>query len=256
MIVPANVLGPSISLNSVSLTINEQVLLDDITCHFSAGGWHAVLGPNGGGKSTLLKTLLGLNPHQGELVIDWPVEPTSLDKRSAQHARLGYIPQLVAFDASLPISVRDYLLMTLSIRPVWFHRALPPEVENALQQIGLETKLDRKVGDLSGGERQRLMLATALLKQPKLLILDEPMTGLDKSGKAQVVALLEAFHQAGGTIIMVEHDWELVKRSADTLSWIDKTYLSLEKDNDMLAAQAKAMSLVESMAGQQAEVRI
>ncbi|GAA3925043.1 metal ABC transporter ATP-binding protein [Litoribacillus peritrichatus] len=205
--------GPSVQLNEVSVSEGELRLLDNISTEFFAHGWHAVLGPNGGGKSTLLKTILGLTAHQGTLQILWPEQ---------SECKLGYLPQSMPFDASLPISVRDYLLMSLSKKPIWFSRKLPAEIQAAIQQVHLTEKLDRRVGDLSGGERQRLMLATALLKSPDLLILDEPMTGLDQSGQADVLGILSEYHQSGGTIIMVEHNWALVEQHCDQVYWIDQ----------------------------------
>ena len=213
--IPDKIYGPSIHFEQVSLEQGSQTLLDNISCQFDAGQWHAVLGPNGGGKSTLLKTLLGLTPHQGKVTIQWPGAIQG-------KGRIGYLPQQIPFDSSLPISVRDYLLMSLSSRPVWFKRKLPKPALEALEHIHLINKLDRKIGDLSGGERQRLMLSTALLQKPSVLILDEPMTGLDKDGQQDALSLLTQFHQAGGTIIMVEHDWALVQKYCQNIFWIDK----------------------------------
>lgn len=217
--IQSKIYGPKLNLNQVSLTLGTQNLLDDINCEFEAGGWHAVLGPNGGGKSTLLKTLLGLTPHSGELEIHWP--KNALKKPNSKRGEIGYIPQLMPFDASLPISVRDYLLMSLTRKPIWFKRKLPEDVELALEHIQLKEKLDRRIGDLSGGERQRLMLTTAMLQKPSLLILDEPMTGLDKAGQSETLNLLTRFNTAGGTIIMVEHDWNIVKSHCDHVFWIE-----------------------------------
>ncbi|MFC3149796.1 metal ABC transporter ATP-binding protein [Litoribrevibacter euphylliae] len=219
--IPSLISGPSLTLDNVSLTIGSQRLLDAIHCEFESGQWHAVLGPNGGGKSTLLKTILGLTPHSGSIKVNWPKE--ALTGAKSKRGNIGYIPQLMPFDASLPISVRDYLLMSLSSRPIWFKRKLPKTVETALEHIQLKDKLDRRIGDLSGGERQRLMLTTAMLQNPSLLILDEPMTGLDKTGQQETLSLLSKFHQAGGTIVMVEHDWNIVKNHCDQVYWIDSS---------------------------------
>ncbi len=218
MTIPNTLTGPSVLLEQTSVKEGDQQLLSAITTEFKAGGWHAILGPNGGGKSTLLKAILGLTPHQGSITIQWP----TAEPNTQSQGRLGYLPQSMPFDASLPISVRDYLLMSLSKKPIWFSRKIPVEVEVALNQVQLNDKLDRKVGDLSGGERQRLMLATALLQAPTLLILDEPMTGLDQQGQKDVLNLLSEFNTAGGTILMVEHNWQIVKQHCDQVYWIDK----------------------------------
>ncbi|MCH2159927.1 MAG: metal ABC transporter ATP-binding protein [Oleiphilaceae bacterium] len=213
-----NIAGPNLKLRNVHFHLGNQILLKDISVEFTRGLWYGIAGPNGGGKSTLIKTILGLNNHQGSITLDWPSSP---ELEGA--GNIGYIPQLLPFDESLPISVRDYLLMSLSTKPVWFKRGLPIEVENALEHIQLKDKLERRIGDLSGGERQRLMLATALLQNPGLLILDEPMTGLDEQGKKDSLELLNRFKVAGGTILMIEHDWGLIREHCNQTFWVDKT---------------------------------
>lgn len=212
--IPEKIHGPAIELDQVAVNEGSQVLFDPISCRFEAGQWHAILGPNGSGKSSLLKTLLGLKNHRGMININWP------DK---QQARLGYMPQLVPFDVSLPISLRDYLLMSLSQRPVFMHRKLDDKVLQGLEQLRLHDKLERRLGDLSGGERQRLMLLCSLLPEPSLLIVDEPMSGLDAAGRDETIGLLTDYRNAGGTIIMVEHDWQLVEANCDFIYWLDGT---------------------------------
>lgn len=221
-IIENEILGPSISVNDVSVLEGTLTILEGASGNFAAGQWHGVLGPNGGGKSTLLKTILGLTNHKGVINIEWSKKADEAKK----YGTLGYLPQLTPFDGSLPISVRDYLLMSLSTKPVWFKRSLPKTVLQALAEIGLNNKLERKLGDLSGGERQRLMLCTALLKRPSLLILDEPMTGLDQQGQQDCLELLQRFKESGGTLIMVEHDWEVVEAYCDSVYWIDQTIVT------------------------------
>ncbi|MEM7564034.1 MAG: metal ABC transporter ATP-binding protein [Pseudomonadota bacterium] len=217
--IPSEIPGPAITLKQVTVSEGQQVLLDPISCRFEGGQWHAILGPNGSGKSSLLKTILGLKNHLGTIRIEWC---SSVTNQASRQTPLGYLPQLVPFDASLPISVRDYLLMSLSSRPVYLDRELNGTAYNALQKVDLHDKLERRLGDLSGGERQRLMLVCALLQNPALLILDEPMSGLDADGREEIIALLEAFRDAGGTILMVEHDWSLVQAHCDYVHWLDR----------------------------------
>ncbi len=230
-----SIFGPAINFESVGLTEGSLTILNDINAEFTAGGWHAVLGPNGGGKSTLLKAILGLTQHHGTIQIHWPqTEP----KSPARFGSIGYLPQLLPFDASLPISVKDYLFMTISIKPAWFQRKLPHEVLSALIEVGLDGKVERKIGDLSGGERQRLMLCVALLQKPSLLILDEPLTGLDQQGRKEVLALLSKFHQSGGSIIMVEHDWQVVAHYCDHVYWVNKSLRFIDDFSMFMANQS------------------
>ena len=213
--IETQIAGPHIKLEDVSLQAGQQLLLESINARFKSGDWIGIVGPNGGGKSSLLKTILGLNNHSGKIELSWPEAGNGA-------GRIGYVPQLLPFDNSLPISVRDYLLMSLSKKPLWFDRKLPKIAEEALVSISLTAKLEQRIGDLSGGERQRLVLATALSQKPGLLVLDEPMTGLDKEGKQDSLKLLQAFKHAGGTILMVEHDSALVERYCDQRYWIEK----------------------------------
>lgn len=233
-LIPKRVLGPSVVLESVGLQEGKLTILHDVNGTFIAGQWHGILGPNGGGKSTLLKTVLGLKNHHGKVTIHWPQDE---DADEPKAGTIGYLPQLSPFDSSLPISVRDYLLMSLSTKPVWFKRSLPKNVLIALEEIRLDGKLERRLGDLSGGERQRLMLCTALLKKPSLLILDEPMTGLDKQGQDDCLSILSKFHKAGGTLIMVEHDWEVVEAHCEQIHWIDGTIQSQYSNEEFFAQQ-------------------
>lgn len=233
------ILGPAIHFDAVGLVEGNLTILKDINAKFTSGGWHAVLGPNGGGKSTLLKAILGLTQHHGTIQIEWPQAES---RPPTGFGSIGYLPQLLPFDASLPISVKDYLFMTISTKPAWFQRKLPHTVLNALTEVGLEGKVERKIGDLSGGERQRLMLCVALLQKPSLLILDEPLTGLDQQGRQEVLALLSKFHQSGGSIVMVEHDWQIVEQYCDHVYWVNKS-LQVIDDFSVFMAKQSAHSL-------------
>ncbi|OLQ91867.1 hypothetical protein BIY21_12690 [Vibrio ponticus] len=234
-LVATNISGPSVHLENISVDEGNLKLLNQVDVIFESGGWHAILGPNGGGKSTLLKTILGQKNHQGRLTIHWAHAPNKTNKTKQ---RIGYLPQLMPFDASLPISVRDYLLLNLSPKPIWFNRSLSDQIKHGLVNLGLEEKLGRKIGDLSGGERQRLMLCTALLQKPTILILDEPMTGLDKQGRDDCLQLLKQFHHAGGTIIMVEHDWQVVEQHCEHIYWVDKHLKKIDRASDFFLKNA------------------
>ncbi|MEM9605197.1 MAG: ATP-binding cassette domain-containing protein [Pseudomonadota bacterium] len=214
------VLGPRIRMRNVCLDEGRERVLDAVSCEFAAAQWHAILGPNGGGKSSLLKTLLGLKAHEGSVEIAWSAAP---DATGDRRDRVGYVPQLEPFDASLPISVADYLHMASGTR-AQVGRWQPSEaVVEGLGTLRLDDKLGRRLGDLSGGERQRLLLLGALMLAPCLLLLDEPMSGLDADGRDATVALLARFRDAGGTILMVEHDWDLVRARCDHVYWLDRS---------------------------------
>ena len=136
-----------------------------------AGTIHCIVGANGGGKTSLVRSLLGQMPHSGRISIEWH------DNRV-----IGYVPQSLDFDKSLPITVRDFMAMATPAParvPRRVAGAARARSSATLERLGLAGKLDAKLGSLSGGERQRVLLAQALIPEPALLVLDEPTTGLD-----------------------------------------------------------------------------
>ena len=166
--------GPAIEFERVNLTLGATSILEDVSFNVEAATLHCIVGANGGGKTSLVRSLLGQMPHSGGISVEWR------DGRV-----IGYVPQSLDFDKSLPITVRDFLAMTTQRRPVFLgvSRARRAEIERTLARLGLAGKLQAKLGSLSGGERQRVLLAQALIPEPALLVLDEPTTGLDVAGK-------------------------------------------------------------------------
>ena len=203
--------GPALSLDKVSITIQGNPLLSASSSQFFSGGWHGIAGPNGGGKSTLLKAVAGLMNHQGEIALRWP----------NGRGGVGYMPQLSPFDASLPITSSDFLRLHCNKQPIWKVYKKSPKIEAAIDKVGIRSLLSKRIGTLSTGERQRVLLTCALLNEPSILLLDEPMAGVDKQGREQIIQLLNDFKAAGGTLIMVEHDWQVIQECCDTLAWID-----------------------------------
>ena len=205
-------MGPGIELKQLSLTLGENRLLQPMDLYLEAGKLHLLTGANGAGKSSLLKCMAGLMPHSGEVLRHWPAQKTNRSKQT-----VAYIPQLEAFDATLPITIRDYLNASIHAR-VFFRRIdhqQQARIDQILAQVGLSDKQDRKLGQLSGGERQRLLFARALAQEAKLWFLDEPMTGLDQEAQAQIQALILRLKAQGCTLIMVHHGDAFVQQYAD-----------------------------------------
>lgn len=204
--------GPSVFFRQLSVTANGHSLLKPLDLSLSGGQWHAIAGPNGGGKSTLLKALCGQHHHQGCIAIDWS---------GSDRQEIGYVPQLAPFDASLPVTARDFLMLNSQRRPIWQRYKSDPDIERVVERLHIMSLLDKRLGTLSTGERQRVLLAAALLKSPTLLLLDEPIAGVDQAGKQLMLTILERFHQQGGTTIMVEHDPSVIKQKCDTVTIIN-----------------------------------
>lgn len=209
--------GPRIDLAGIDLTLGRTRILEQVSFSVAAGSVHAIVGPNGGGKSSLIKTLLGQMPHQGQLTLHWP----------SQREVIGYVPQALEFDRGLPMTVDDFMAAMCQQRPAFLglSRRVRPDIDAALAKVGMLDKRKRRMGALSGGERQRVLLAQGLIPEPQLLVLDEPMSALDEAGIQVFEQLLHGWRQAGTTVLWIEHDLEAVLRLADRVTGLSRKLL-------------------------------
>lgn len=201
--------GPSISLDGVSLQYGEHIILQDIHTEFKSGQCHVIMGPNGGGKTSLLRSVLGLTPFDGEISVHWP------DLNQIHRVgKVGYVPQKAMFEASLPLTVMDFVLLNQTRIPLFWRRK-SKQTRYALEQlerVGMVARCDRRMGQLSGGEQQRVLFAQALLDDPSLLVLDEPTTGMDEQGVRYLERLIHELVLESKTILAVHHDVTAVRR--------------------------------------------
>ncbi|WP_445177564.1 metal ABC transporter ATP-binding protein [Pseudomonas sp. McL0111] len=211
------VLGPTLDFSNVCLTLGRTTILDQVTFQVQPGSVHALVGPNGGGKSSLIKTLLGQMPHQGRLSLQWPGEP----------GIIGYVPQALEFDRGLPMTVDDFMAAMCQRRPAFLglSKHYAGAIGDALERVGMQDKRKRRMGALSGGERQRVLLAQGLIPAPQLLVLDEPMSALDEAGIQVFERLLNDWRAAGITVLWIEHDLEAVKRLANRVTGLNRRVL-------------------------------
>jgi len=196
--------GPAITLNNVSLRYENNIVLHGINSTFEAGQCHVIMGPNGGGKTSLLRSVLGLTPFKGEINVHW----------SDKKGKIGYVPQKASFEPSLPLTVLDFILLNQSRSPLFFNFNKKHKV-NALKQlarVGMEDRALLRMGQLSGGEQQRVLFAQALLDNPDLLILDEPTNGMDDQGVRYFESLITDLVSENKTIVVVHHDISAVRR--------------------------------------------
>ena len=209
--------GPGVEFDQVSLTLGRTLILDHVSFSIRPGSVHALVGPNGGGKSSLIKTLLGQMPHQGRLCLNWPAEP----------GVIGYVPQALEFDRGLPMTVDDFMAAMCQRRPAFMGLSpkVAPAIGEALERVGMQDKRKRRMGALSGGERQRVLLAQGLIPAPQLLVLDEPMSALDEAGAQVFERLLAHWRASGVTVLWIEHDLAAVKRLADRVTGLNRQVL-------------------------------
>lgn len=193
---------PIIEARAVWFSYNGEPVLQDINLQVAAGDFVAMIGPNGGGKTTLLKVLLGLlEPTHGT------VRVYGNPPHEVSH-RIGYVPQNTAVGSNFPISVLDVVLMGHLCPGAKWPRSSRRQRRlaiEALNQSGVADLAGRRIGDISGGQRQRVFIARALVSEPEVLFLDEPTSGIDAQGQIELYCLLEQLN-ADKTIVMVSHD--------------------------------------------------
>jgi len=204
--------SPSVVCDDMTVNIEQNILLSNFNLTVEPGCWMGIVGPNGGGKSTLLKALLGLVPHQGLISFDW---------HQGKIGSIGYVPQLAPFDATLPITVLDYLRIVCENRPVWLRYKRNQRISQTMAKFAISHFSDKRIGTLSTGERQRVLLCGALINEPDMLIIDEPLAGVDKQGHQLILDILSDYHQTGKTILMVEHHWSVVASYCQQVAYID-----------------------------------
>jgi ABC-type Mn2+/Zn2+ transport system ATPase subunit len=204
---------PLVELDHAAIGYGRRAILSGIGISVLPGEFLALVGPNGGGKTTLVRTLLGTLP----LVAGRLVRPRPI--------RTGYVPQREHVDSSWPFTVAEVVLMgrVASLGPL--RRPGPrdrEEARRALARVGIEDLADRRLGELSGGQRQRTLIARALAAHPELLALDEPTNGMDPGAELTTMDLLRDVHRDGGpAIVMVSHRIEAVANYARTLAFVD-----------------------------------
>ena len=206
-----------LKVQNVSVKIGGDKILRDVNLHVHCGQMVALIGPNGAGKSTLLKALLGEREFDGNILFSVPGS-------SRARARIGYVPQSPNFDPGDPVSVADLFTCCLSRRPAFLGASKKDRelIEECLERVHGEDLIDKRVGTLSGGELQRVLLALALEPMPNILILDEPLSGVDIEGQTGLMDMLDEIRRDYDlSILMTTHDFSMLGRYADRVVLID-----------------------------------
>jgi zinc transport system ATP-binding protein len=211
-------------IEDLGVTIGSTTILEHVNLHLHCGQLTALIGPNGAGKTTLLRAMLGELPHTGELHFA-PVR-----KESAETApRIGYVPQKLEMDSLAPISARDLFAGAASRWPSWLgcRAVVSKEARRMLAIVGGEELIDKRLGQLSCGQLQRVLLALALTPAPDILLLDEPVSGVDQAGIELFYRMISQFRRDFDlAILLISHDLPAVARFADRMIFLNRTILS------------------------------
>ena len=208
-------------VENLSVKIGADYILRNVNLHVHCGELVALIGPNGAGKSTFLKAILGQREYEGVIAF---TEPGQRSKKP----RIGYVPQSPAFDPSDPVSVSDLFACCMSKRPAFLGlgKSMRALVQECLERVHGEDLMDKRIGTLSGGELQRVLLALALEPMPNILILDEPLSGVDVEGMVTLMDMLDEIRKNFDlSILMTTHDFSMLPRYADQVVLIDRGVL-------------------------------
>ena len=175
-------------INNISVKFGKEVVLKNVNIHIHCGELTVIIGRNGAGKSTLLKAILGEVEHTGNITF------MDIKENVAKRIKIGYVPQSINIEKHMPTTVYDLFASCICYVPVFLKKdkKIYQEIKEQLKLFGAEKLIDKSIGDLSGGELQRVLLAIATKPAPNLLILDEPVSGIDKNGTRDFYELVNS----------------------------------------------------------------
>src|SRR5215213_7447167 len=224
---------PVLDVQHISVRYNGHAALEDITFHLHAGERVAVVGPNGAGKSTLFKVVSGvLQPNTGEVNI--------FGSRPRGHVCIAYIPQRSQVDWNFPVNVADVVMMGRSAKlgPLnWPHKKDWEHVHHALETVELANLASRQISQLSGGQQQRMFIARALAQEAELMLMDEPLTGLDTPSQEGLLNLLDTLKTQKVTLMVATHDLDQAARHFDRIMLLNHQIVAFGNPSDVLQTE-------------------
>ena len=222
------------TITHLGVTLGKVKILHDINFSLNCGELTVLIGPNGAGKTTLLKALLGEVPHSGSITFHEALgRPRKL--------QVGYVPQKINIEKNSPVSVYDLFASFLTKKPVFLrkNKTTAKSIQEQLAQFDVAQHIESRLCDLSGGELQRVMLALAVVPIPEVLILDEPVSGIDRNGLTVFYdKLIELKQKKDITILLVSHDLQLISSYADRVMLLNKTILAQGEPDSVLKSSA------------------
>ena len=220
-------------VQNMSVKIGGSAILSNISMHVHCGQLVALIGPNGAGKSTFLKAILGQQEYDGVISFSMPGS-------RGRSMKIGYVPQSPVFDPGDPMSVADLFVCCMSRRPAFWGigKAMRERILDCLDRVHASDLIDKRVGTLSGGELQRVLLALALEPIPNILILDEPLSGVDVEGQTGLMDMLDEIRSTYDlSILMTTHDFTMLPRYADQVVLIDHQIVGIGTAEEVLSSE-------------------
>lgn len=220
-------------IQNLSVNAGGNTILENINLHIHCGEMVALIGPNGAGKSTLIKSILGQHPYEGLINFSTP------GVRHRRKLTIGYVPQSPNFDPAESMTVADLFACCMSKRPAFLglSHSMRQTVLDCLARVRGTKLIDKRVGTLSGGELQRVLLALALEPIPNILILDEPLSGVDIDGVEELMDMLDEIRKTYDlSILMTTHDFSTMEKYADQAVLIDRTILTQGDPSTVLSS--------------------
>jgi len=243
--------SPTVELTDVTVRYNGTLALDNVSFQLARGEQVAVVGPNGAGKSTLFKVIAGvLHPARGEVKV--------YGHGPGGHICIAYVPQRSQVDWTFPVNVADVVMMGrigqlgLLRRP---RRRDWDYVHRCLEVVGMAGLAERQIGELSGGQQQRVFIARALAQQAELMLMDEPLTGLDVTSQGDIFRIFEELRQREVTVMVATHDLNLAAERFDRLMLLNHRLLGIGQPDEvftperLMQAYGGHMRLVETSEG-------
>lgn len=231
---PHDSTAPILTVRNLSVNYESGYALRDINFELQQGIRLAIVGPNGAGKSTLLKVIAGvLQPSQGEVLISGDQEPD-------HHICIAYVPQRSQVDWNFPISVADVVMMGRIGKLGLLRRPKKGDweaVNRSLEVVNMTGFANRQIGELSGGQQQRMFIARALAQEAELMLMDEPLTGLDVRSQEDIYTILDALHQQGVTILVAMHDLKLAAERFDAVMLLNHRLIGIGDSNAVFSTQ-------------------
>jgi manganese/iron transport system ATP-binding protein len=221
---------PILDVQHITVRYNGRLALDDVTFHLHEGERIAVVGPNGAGKSTLFKVVSGvLQPNAGKVDI--------FGSRPREHICIAYIPQRSQVDWNFPVSVADVVMMGRSAKlgPFnWPRKQDWDYVRHALDTVELSELATRQIGQLSGGQQQRMFIARALAQEAELMLMDEPLSGLDTPSQEGLLNLLDTLRDQHVTVMVATHDLDQAARHFDRIMLLNHSLIAFDEPQNVL----------------------